>query len=295
MTLRLDAALVRRGLVRSRNRAQREIRAGRVAVDGQTATKPSATVSDTADITVDSADPWVARSAHKLIGALDAFALTPSGLNCLDAGASTGGFTQVLLSRGAEHVWAVDVGTAQLDPGLRSSPAVTSLEEHNLRNLTGEWLGGRKMQMTVADVSFISLTLIAQPLLENTEGDLVLMVKPQFEAGRSALDKHGVVTDPQARAEAVCSVAEHVEKLGGQLCGIVQSSLPGPTGNIEYFLWAHTGQTQRPLPSASAGQKLSRERLAAHVRAGAHHPLTVPAHTERKDRRADSLGGEEAR
>ena len=295
MTLRLDAALVERGLVRSRNRAQREIRAGRVTVDGKTATKPSVPVSDTADITVDNADPWVARSAHKLIGALEAFGLDATGLKCLDAGASTGGFTQVLLSRGAEHVWAVDVGTDQLDSSLRANPAVTSLEEHNLRELTEDWLDGHKMQMTVADVSFISLTLIARPLLENTDGDLLLMVKPQFEAGRSALDKHGVVTDPRDRAEAVRSVAEHVESLGAHLRGIVQSPLPGPTGNIEYFLWANTGQTQRPLSSTSAGEGLDLASIAEDIRTGAEHPLTIPARTEREDNRADSLGGKEAR
>lgn len=288
MTERLDAAVAARGLIRSRNRAQREIRAGRVRVDGAVVTKPSTPVEAAASITVDDADPWVARSAHKLIGALDAFDISPAGRLCLDAGASTGGFTQVLLARGASHVWAVDVGHDQLEYSLRDHPSVENLEGHNLRDLTPAWFGGRRVQLTVADVSFISMTLFADRLIECTDGDLLLMVKPQFEAGRAALDKRGVVADPAVRAAAVASVAEHLQSLGACVRGAVQSQLPGPAGNIEYFLWAQTGwDGTRPGLAANA--------IESHLRTGAESPLELRPQAEQTEQQTGSFGGEEAR
>ncbi|GAA4285210.1 TlyA family RNA methyltransferase [Brevibacterium daeguense] len=238
---RLDVALVERGLVRSRNRAVREIAAGRVAVNGSTARKASVRVAPDDVLELTSADPWVARSAHKLLGALGDFGLTdfPAGLVCLDAGASTGGFTQVLLEHGARHVYAVDVGRDQLAPELAGDARVTDLSGHNLRELEPAWFSGpRPIDLVVADVSFISLTLLLDRLLTTTRpgGLLLLMVKPQFELTRSALDKHGVVTRAVDRAEAVVSVVSAVAGAGGQLFGWTPSRLPGPSGNREYFL-----------------------------------------------------------
>jgi 23S rRNA (cytidine1920-2'-O)/16S rRNA (cytidine1409-2'-O)-methyltransferase len=238
---RLDVALVQRGLVRSRNRAVREIAAGRVTVNGSTAGKASAQVADDDVLELTSADPWVARSAHKLLGALTDFGLTgfPTGLVCLDAGASTGGFTQVLLEHGARHVYAVDVGHGQLAPELSEDPRVTDMSGHNLRELEPGWFTGpQPIDLVVADVSFISLTLLLDRLLAATRpgGLLLLMVKPQFELTRAALDKHGVVTRAVDRAEAVVSVASAATGAEGEVFGWAPSRLPGPSGNREYFL-----------------------------------------------------------
>ena len=239
--MRLDTALVKRGLAGSRNRAAREIQAGHVTVNGTTVTKPAHQTAETDTLELIDADPWVARSAHKLLGALADFNLADRirGAVCLDAGASTGGFTQVLLAHGAEHVYAVDVGHDQLDPTLRADPRVTDMPGRNLRDLTPDWVGGAA-DIIVADVSFISLTLLIEPLLSVTApgGTLLLMVKPQFELGRQALDKHGVVTSEADRLRAVDRVAAAVLEAGGTVRGTAASHLPGPAGNVEYFICA---------------------------------------------------------
>lgn len=259
--LRLDSALVERGLSTSRNRAAREIAAGNVLVDGSRIVKPAHRVDGTSRIELLAEDPWVARSAHKLLGAIDAFDLRPriAGRICLDAGASTGGFTQVLLHHGARLVHAVDVGHDQLHPILRADARVHELSGHNLREMTPDWLGAdQPVDLICADVSFISLTLLIAPLLGvlAAEGRMVLMVKPQFEAGRGALDKHGVVTDPRRRAQAVAQVAEAVCTAGGAVAGWAPSPLPGPAGNREYFLLVapHSlgSQGEEPARIASA-------------------------------------------
>lgn len=240
--LRLDQALVERGLVRSRNRAAREIDAGRVRVDGTVVRKPAFRVPPEAVLVLEDEDPWVARSAHKLLGALTDLPGPAERLAdavCLDAGASTGGFTQVLLARGAAHVYAVDVGHDQLAAELRSDSRVTNLEGHNLRALHPAWIAPHTgVDLVVADVSFISLTHFTDRLLGIVRpgGELLLMVKPQFELARSALDKHGVVTSPVRRAEAVAHVARDLTSRGGEILGWAPSRLPGPTGNREYFL-----------------------------------------------------------
>ncbi|QPR40799.1 TlyA family RNA methyltransferase [Brevibacterium casei] len=236
---RLDRALVDRGLLPSRSRAAREIAAGRVSVNGTPATKPSTEVADTDEITVSDPDPWVARSAHKLLGALDDFGIDRlDGLTALDAGASTGGFTQVLLSRGVDEVWAVDVGHDQLAATLRDDPRVHVREGLNLRDLADSDVPAHRVDLVVADVSFISLRLLVAPLLGvvRPSGELLLMVKPQFELARSVLDKHGVVTRPADRRRAVESVLEAITHNGARVSDIAASSLPGPSGNREYFL-----------------------------------------------------------
>ncbi|MFB9776523.1 TlyA family RNA methyltransferase [Brevibacterium otitidis] len=247
---RLDAALVTRGLAVSRNRAARQIAAGHVVVNGGAAQKASQKVSADDVIELRGEDPWVARSAHKLLGALEDFGLQdlPAGAVCLDAGASTGGFTQVLLAVGAAHVYAVDVGHDQLAPLLRADARVTNLEGTNLRHLQlhqlpplPEQQAGRQssgVDLVVADVSFISLTLLLEPLLALTRpgGALLLMVKPQFERGRHAVNRNGVVTDPAERKAAVDTVAAAAQAAGATVHGWCETRLPGPSGNREYFI-----------------------------------------------------------
>jgi 23S rRNA (cytidine1920-2'-O)/16S rRNA (cytidine1409-2'-O)-methyltransferase len=240
---RLDVELVRRGLVRSREHAGELVAAGRVKVRGDIATK-TATGVDTDTPLLVLPDPsgqpdYVSRGAHKLVGALDAFAdIDVSGKRCLDAGASTGGFTDVLLRRGAAEVVAADVGYGQLAWSLRTDARVTIVDRTNVRSLEPAAIGGL-VQLTVADLSFIPLGIVLPALVACTEpdGDLVPMVKPQFEVGRERLGSGGVVRDPQARLDAVSGVAAAAARLGFGVAGVVRSPLPGPAGNIEFFLW----------------------------------------------------------
>lgn len=240
MRRRLDAELVRRGLARSRDHAVALIAAGHVRVQGVEAHKPATQVEDTASIVVDESGGahYVSRGAHKLIGALDAFDIDVRGRDALDAGASTGGFTQVLLERGARSVAAVDVGYGQLAWSLRTDPRVHVRERVNVRALTAEDLPVTPT-VVVADLSFISLTMVLPALAQVADptADLVLMVKPQFEAGREAVGDRGVVTDPRVRADAVLAVARRAGELAWGTAGVVASPLPGPQGNVEYFLW----------------------------------------------------------
>ena len=246
---RLDAELVRRGLARSRQQAAEYIAAGRVSVAGQVAAKPATQVEISAAILVteDDADPgYASRGGYKLAGALDAFAhdgLTVEGRRCLDAGASAGGFTDVLLRRGARQVVAVDVGYGQLAWRLRTDPRVVIHDRTNVRELTPQLVGGA-VDVIVADLSFISLTLVLPALTAclNPDGDLVPMVKPQFEVGRDRVGPGGVVTEPALRADAVRRVAGAAAALGLGVRGLVASPLPGPAGNVEYFVWLKRGE-----------------------------------------------------
>lgn len=246
--LRLDAELVRRGLARSREHASELIGAGLVTVNGGRAGKPATGVTVDADIVVreDPGRPqYASRGGHKLAGALSAFeprGLVVAGRRVLDAGASTGGFTDVLLGHGAAEVVAVDVGYGQLAWSLRSDARVQVHDRTNVRDLTPELIGG-PVDLVVGDLSFISLELVLDPLIAvlRPEGDLVPMVKPQFEVGRDRLGKGGVVRDPELRAEVVARVAELAADRGWGARGVVTSPLPGPSGNVEFFLWLRRG------------------------------------------------------
>ncbi len=246
---RVDAELVRRGLARSRQQAAELIGAGRVRIDGLPAVKPGTAVAVTAALTVaDGERGWVSRGAHKLIGALDAFGIAVEGRRCLDAGASTGGFTEVLLDRGAAEVVAADVGYGQLAWSLRSDPRVVVVERTNVRDLSPGAIGGQ-VDLVVADLSFISLATVLPALAGCAwpAADIVPMVKPQFEVGRGQVGSGGVVHDPALRAGSVLAVARRAGELGWHTVGVTASPLPGPSGNVEYFLWLRA-QTDRPLP-----------------------------------------------
>jgi len=235
--VRLDQALVTRGLARSRQHASELIRSGQVTVDGVTAAKPSQPVDDGAQLDAPPRDTYVGRAAHKLLGAL-----TDSGTEihgrALDAGASTGGFTQVLLDAGAERVYAVDVGHNQLAPAVRTDPRVVVHEGTNLRDLTLELLDNEPVDVVVADVSFISLRLLVEPILGvlRPDGVALLMVKPQFEVGRQRLGSGGVVRSDKDRVAAVDGVAQAALAIGWAEDWRGESRLPGPAGNVEYFL-----------------------------------------------------------
>ncbi|MFV2104007.1 TlyA family RNA methyltransferase [Micromonospora sp. LOL_024] len=261
---RLDAELVRRGLARSREQAAALVEAGRVQLRGVPARKAAAMVDPADPLLVKGADPtleYVSRGGHKLAGALAAFApegLVVTGRRCLDAGASTGGFTDVLLRGGAAEVVAVDVGYGQLAWSLRTDERVRVLERTNVRALTPEVIGGQ-VELTVADLSFISLRLVLPALASCTrpDGDLALMVKPQFEVGKERVGAGGVVRDPALWAEAVLGVAAAAAASRLGLVDVAASPLPGPSGNVEFFVWL-----RRDAPPADP------ERVRAVVAAG---------------------------
>ncbi len=234
--IRLDRLLVDRGLAESRTRAEALILAGRVTVAGLERPKPGTNVAKDAEVSVSSPEhPWVSRGGVKLAAALDAFALSPAGRVCLDVGASTGGFTDVLLTRGAARVYAVDVGFGQLHARLRTDPRVVLREKVNARLLSRAEIP-EAVSFVVGDVSFISLTLVLPallPLLDPAGADLVLLVKPQFESQRGEVGKGGIVRDPAVRARAVERVRSSAEALGLVSRGVLESPLPGADGNVE--------------------------------------------------------------
>ena len=245
---RVDAELVRRGLARSRQQAAELIGAGRVSIDGIPAAKPATAITlDARLVVVTEERTWVSRGAHKLNGALDAFAVSVEQRRCLDAGASTGGFTEVLLDRGAREVVAADVGYGQLAWSLRSDPRVTVMERTNVRALTAGDVGG-PVDLVVADLSFISLSTVLPALTAcaSADADIVPMVKPQFEVGKARVGPGGVVSDPALRAESVLTVARRAAELDWLTVDVTASPLPGPSGNVEYFLHLRS-RTDHPL------------------------------------------------
>jgi len=240
MKTRLDAELVRRELARSREKAVELIASGKVLVNGIPATKAATQVDAQISITLkDEQDEFVSRGGHKLAGALDHFVkLNVKDKVALDAGASTGGFTDVLLKRGAKIVVAADVGYGQLAWQLQSDSRVKILDRVNVRSLTKQQVG-QEIDLVVADLSFISLKIVLPALIEvaKEEADFLVMVKPQFEVGKEKLGAGGVVRDAALRKLAVAAVADAAFSLGLGCLGVVASPLPGPSGNVEYFLW----------------------------------------------------------
>jgi 23S rRNA (cytidine1920-2'-O)/16S rRNA (cytidine1409-2'-O)-methyltransferase len=232
---RLDVVIAERGLVPSRARAQALILAGKVRLNGEMESKAGTQVDPEAIIEIIEPDhPWVSRGALKLVAALDEFQVSPEGLDCLDVGASTGGFTDVLLERGARRVIALDVGRGQLDWRLRNDSRVVVLEGINARHLGSETLPYSAALATV-DVSFISLRLIVPALLPHLDAEacLICLVKPQFEAGRDQVGKGGVVRDESIRRETIDGTVRAIESLGLELVGLVESPIRGQKGNLE--------------------------------------------------------------
>ncbi|WP_029151139.1 TlyA family RNA methyltransferase [Microbacterium indicum] len=252
MSARLDAELAARGLARSRTHAARLIADGLVDVDGARASKASQRVDDAQGITVRGSDGYVSRAAHKLIAALDAFGVDPRGRVALDMGASTGGFTQVLRERGADTVIAVDVGHDQIAPEVAADPGVRVVEGFNVRFMTPENLAAesgetRAPSLITGDLSFISLghVLPAARAVAADDADLLLLVKPQFEVGRT-LVRGGIVEDPALRARAVDAVLARAWELGLGTLGVIASPLPGTHGNVEFVVRLAPGRGADP-------------------------------------------------
>ena len=244
---RLDTELVRRGLASSRTEAQQLIGDGRVTVAGAPALKPAFQVARGDDVAVrPPPDAYVSRAGHKLAGALKAFGVEVRGRHCLDAGASTGGFCDVLLQRGAQRVVAVDVGYGQLHWRVRSDPRVVVLDRTNVRHLQPDDVPPPPPDLVTADLSFISLTLVLPALarVATSEGDHLLLVKPQFEAGRGRVGKGGVVRDAGVWADALARVVGEAEGAGLGLAGVAPSVLPGPAGNVEFFVHLRVGSAE---------------------------------------------------
>nr|WP_208379884.1 TlyA family RNA methyltransferase [Microbacterium endophyticum] len=250
--MRLDAALAASGLARSRTQAATLIASGLVSVDGVTVVKASARVSEDAVLEVAASDHYVSRAAHKLIAALDSFGVDPQGRVALDLGASTGGFTQVLRERGAARVIAADVGHDQIDPVIAADSGVSVVEGYNVRYMTPESLAGISgiddvPDLVTADLSFISLTHVLSALKDvmAVNGDAILLVKPQFEAGRTAV-KGGLVTSPAVRADAVTTVLWAAWDLGLSTHGVISSPIVGTHGNREFVVHLKPGTDGNP-------------------------------------------------
>ncbi|MDX1511549.1 MAG: TlyA family RNA methyltransferase [Nitriliruptorales bacterium] len=258
---RLDVELLRRGLVSSREQAQQAIAEGRVLVDGAPASKAARQVAPAQAVVVQAPDdPWASRGAGKLVAALANFAVDPRGKRCLDAGASTGGFTDVLLQRGAAHVTAVDVGYGQLVDRLRSDARVHVLERTNIRHLEPTELPGGAVAIVVADLSFISLRTVLPAItgLALPMADAILLVKPQFEVGKTHVGRGGVVREPGLWTTAITGVVDRARELGWQLRGVIASPVRGPAGNVEFPAWfqrpstAQDGDAEQVIAAAVA-------------------------------------------
>lgn len=265
--LRIDLLLVERGLARSRGHAADLIKGKRVLIGNREITKPSQSVAMDSEITVIPTDEYVSRAGLKLKGALDAFgALEVVGKTCLDVGASTGGFTDVLLRHGASRVVAIDVGHEQFAPELLENSRVFSFEGINarevtleqLRELTGE--PALEIDLVVADLSFISLTLVLPALAKAApNADFVLLIKPQFEVGKQSLSASGVVSDHRLRSQAIKQVVDCCHDLGLGVLGLERSELPGTHGNIEYLIWISTSEAPNRSKWTERIELLARE------------------------------------
>lgn len=255
---RLDQLLVTRGMVETRTRAQALLMAGRVRVDGQVQTKSGTLVDDECDLVISERLPFASRGGYKLAQALDVSGLSPTGLVALDVGASTGGFTDVLLQRGAARVYALDVGYGLLDMRLRQDERVIPLERTNIRHLEAL---PEPAQCATIDVSFISLRLVLPSVqrLISQDAWIVSLVKPQFEAGREQVGKGGIVRDPLVHAQVLHDVLETAISLGLVPCGLIRSPITGRSGNVEFLVWfQQSGQPMALEPAIARACLLKR-------------------------------------
>jgi len=247
--VRLDQHLHEAGHFDSREKAQRAILAGQVTVGGRIADKPGTKISPESEILITGRDRYVGRGGHKLEGALTGFNIDPTGMSCLDLGSSTGGFTDCLLQHWASHVTAVDVGRGQLAWSLRQDPRVEVHEGVNARYLTASDFK-RRFDLIVGDLSFISLTKILPAAFEllHPEGVMIMLIKPQFELSRADVGKGGIVRDPLIRQRAVEAIRTWVMNAGHRFDGVIESPLPGTSGNIEFLALLRRGESTAPLP-----------------------------------------------
>ncbi len=255
---RLDLLLVERGLFESREQARRVIMAGDVLVDEQVIDKPGRTVATGAHLRVRALPQYVSRGGLKLAAALDDFQLDVTGLTAIDVGASTGGFTDCLLQRGAARVYTVDVGYGQLAWKLRQDERTVVLERTNIRYL--ESLPGQVLvDLAVIDASFISLALVLPPTLKllRADGEIVALIKPQFEAGKGAVGKGGVVREAKIHRQVILETAANAQQLGLSVAGITVSPAPGPAGNVEFLIWLRTRDDQQIDLAAAVDQALA--------------------------------------
>jgi 23S rRNA (cytidine1920-2'-O)/16S rRNA (cytidine1409-2'-O)-methyltransferase len=238
--LRLDELLVERGLAETRSQAQRLIMAGQVTVNGDLSDKPGKAVAADAVLAVRSGLPYVSRGGLKLAAALDAFGLDPTGWSCADIGASTGGFTDCLLQRGAARVYAIDVGYGQLAWPLRQDPRVISIERANIRYLQPL---PEPVRLATVDVSFISLEMVQSRVasLLTPDGEVVALIKPQFEVGKGQVGKGGVVRDPRQHRAVLHDRLLHAATIGLTPAGLIRSPITGPAGNVEFLVWLRFG------------------------------------------------------
>ena len=259
--VRLDQLVFERGFTESRERAKTTVMSGLVYVNGQKADKPGMPVDPEAKLEVrGDALPFVSRGGYKLDKALKVFPVDPAGKVCIDCGASTGGFTDVLLQHGAAKVYSVDVGYGQLAWKLRSDDRVVNLERTNLRYITREQIP-EELDLAVMDVSFISIRLVLPAVKELLKpgADYICLIKPQFEAGREEVGKKGVVRDPAVHEEVVRGILEFAPTIGFSVLGLDYSPIRGPEGNIEYICWLKKGQYEAAVPDPAAVVKASHE------------------------------------
>lgn len=253
---RLDRLLVERGLFESREKARRAVMAGVVDVGGQRVDKPGTAVREDAELTVREAEPYVSRAGRKLAAALDRFGIDPQGMVCMDVGASTGGFTDCLLQRGAARVYAIDVGYGQLDMRLRDDPRVVVMERVNARHLQPGDLP-EACDLVTCDLSFISLAKVVPALVPHlaVDGRLLTLIKPQFEAGRGQVGKGGIVRDEEVRRAAIEATAEALEALGLERVDLFDSPVTGARGNREALALFTCSWKARPLTEDSAAEQ----------------------------------------
>jgi 23S rRNA (cytidine1920-2'-O)/16S rRNA (cytidine1409-2'-O)-methyltransferase len=251
---RLDVALVERGVVETRSKAQSLIMARRILVNGTHVDKAGATVGADDVLAIEELEhPWVGRGGMKLAHALREFGIGVAGRVCVDVGASTGGFTDVMLKSGAKKVYAIDVGYGQLDQSLRNDPRVVNREKVNARFLSAVDFD-EEIEFVSIDVSFISLKLILPAVAKFARGEVVALIKPQFEVGKADVGKGGIVRDEAKRAEAVEQVTREAKKLGFEVKGVIESPVKGAEGNVEYLMYAVAG-TREALPPTTPDER----------------------------------------
>ena len=274
MKKRLDVLLVEQGLADSREKAKAIIMSGIVYVENEKEDKAGSTFEETSRIEVRGKTlPYVSRGGLKLEKAMKSFPITLEGSICMDVGASTGGFTDCMLQNGAKTVFAVDVGHGQLDWKLRNDPRVVCMEKTNIRYVTKEQIDGAELDFASIDVSFISLTKVLPPVYDmlRDKGEVVALIKPQFEAGREKVGKKGVVRDKSVHEEVIVKILDYAPTIGFRVLGLTYSPVKGPEGNIEYLVWLRKSGLAASEDGNEAGVEISAKRVVEESHAALDH------------------------